>query len=63
LRIDWSEGDIFVVPSWAAVEHRSAGGADLFALTDSPVLRALGIYREETLTRPQPVLRTLEEDP
>jgi gentisate 1,2-dioxygenase len=59
LRIDWSEGDIFVIPSWAAAEHRSAGGADLFALADTPVLRALGIYREETLAGPQPVDGTL----
>lgn len=58
-RIDWSEGDIFVVPSWAVADHRSAGGADMFALTDMPVLRALGIYREETLAGPQPVHGTL----
>jgi gentisate 1,2-dioxygenase len=58
LRMDWSEGDMFVVPSWSAAEHRSGEGADLFALSDTPVLRALGIYREETLPRPQPVLRT-----
>jgi gentisate 1,2-dioxygenase len=59
LRIDWSEGDIFVVPSWAAAEHRSAAGADLFALADTPVLRALGIYREEMLAGPQTVRGTL----
>jgi gentisate 1,2-dioxygenase len=59
VRLDWSEGDMFVVPSWAAAEHRSAGGADLFALADTPVLRALGIYREQTLPGPQHVFRTL----
>ncbi|MFC4029934.1 cupin domain-containing protein [Streptomyces polygonati] len=52
---DWSAGDMFVVPSWAAVEHASAAGADLFSIGDSPVLRALGIYRELTLDAPQPV--------
>lgn len=59
LAIDWSAGDIFVIPSWAAAEHWSPGGADLFALADTPVLRALGIYREETLAEPQLVRGTL----
>ncbi|MFC4562152.1 cupin domain-containing protein [Nocardiopsis mangrovi] len=56
-RFDWTAGDMFVVPSWAAVEHRSGPGADLFGLSDTPVLRALGIYREETLLGPQEVTR------
>ncbi|MBV9383430.1 MAG: cupin domain-containing protein [Streptosporangiaceae bacterium] len=47
--MDWSEGDMFVVPSWAAAGHSSRSGADLFELADTPVLRALGIYREEVL--------------
>ena len=55
-RFDWSAGDIFVVPSWAAVEHASAQGADLFSLADSPVLRALGLYREQELDAPQEVV-------
>lgn len=54
-RFDWSAGDMFVVPSWAAAEHSSAEGADLFSIGDSPVLRALGIYRELTLAAPQSV--------
>ncbi len=54
-RFDWTAGDMFVVPSWAAERHTSAGGADLFSLGDDPVLRALGIYREETLSQPQPI--------
>ena len=54
-RFDWSPGDMFVVPSWAPVEHAAPEGADLFVLTDAPVLRALGIYREQTLPGPQPV--------
>jgi gentisate 1,2-dioxygenase len=57
--IDWSAGDIFVVPSWAAAEHRSADGADLFVLSDAPVMRALGLYREQTLAEPQQVRRIL----
>ncbi len=49
-RMDWEQGDIFVVPSWAAAEHAARDAdADLFCLSDTPVLRALGIYREEEL--------------
>lgn len=48
-RLDWDEGDMFVVPSWAPAAHWSDTGADLFELSDAPVLRALGLYREETL--------------
>ncbi|WP_041992814.1 cupin domain-containing protein [Streptomyces sp. AcH 505] len=54
-RFDWSQGDMFVVPSWAAAEHNSGPGADLFSIGDSPVLRALGIYRELALDTPQQV--------
>jgi gentisate 1,2-dioxygenase len=46
-RLDWADGDMLVVPSWAPAEHWSDAGADLFELSDAPVLRALGLYREE----------------
>lgn len=54
-RFDWGPGDMFVAPSWSAVEHSAAEQADLFVLTDAPVLRALGIYREQVLPARQPV--------
>jgi gentisate 1,2-dioxygenase len=47
-RLDWAEGDMFVIPSWVTAQHDSPAGADLFELADTPVLRALGLYREET---------------
>jgi gentisate 1,2-dioxygenase len=53
-RFRWAPGDMFAVPSWCAVEHAS-DGADLFVLTDEPVLRALGIDRREVLAAPQAV--------
>ncbi|WP_046470069.1 cupin domain-containing protein [Allosalinactinospora lopnorensis] len=52
---DWQTGDMFVVPSWSVAEHHSEGQADLFSLSDSPVLRALGVYRERVLAEPQAV--------
>jgi len=48
-RLEWAEGDMFVIPSWVPAAHWSRGGADLFELSDAPVLRALGLYREETV--------------
>jgi gentisate 1,2-dioxygenase len=54
-RFDWEPGDMFVAPSWSAVEHLAEEQADLFVLTDAPVLRALGIYREQVLPGPQAV--------
>ena len=46
---DWSEGDFFVVPSYFWHEHANTGGepAILFSLQDFPLMKSLGIYREE----------------
>jgi gentisate 1,2-dioxygenase len=49
-RYDWTERDIFCVPSWAWHEHVNASASEdavLFCLSDLPVMRALGLYREE----------------
>lgn len=49
-RFDWRERDIFCVPSWAWHEHANASDSDdacLFCLSDLPVMRALGLYREQ----------------
>ena len=60
IEMEWSADDMFVVPSWAAVEHEAHETADLFSLGDAPVLRALGLYREEPLSQPQDVLRKFD---
>ena len=46
----WERGDTFVAPPWHWVEHRNPAGepACLFQFTDEPVLRALGLWQEET---------------
>lgn len=59
-RFDWERGDAFVTPSWATVEHEALEPADLFAVTDRPVLEALHLYREETLTTPQEATRNFQ---
>jgi gentisate 1,2-dioxygenase len=48
-RFDWTEKDMFVVPPWSWHEHANETGneAILFSIQDIPVLRALGLYREE----------------
>jgi gentisate 1,2-dioxygenase len=61
-RLDWTERDIFCVPSWAFHEHANASQTDdacLFCFNDLPVMNALGLYREEALAENaghQPVL-------
>ncbi|HET6500824.1 MAG TPA: cupin domain-containing protein [Amycolatopsis sp.] len=50
--ISWGEHDIFVVPSWASYQHVNASRTEdavLFSYTNEPVLRALGLYRDEML--------------
>lgn len=46
-RFRWTTGDMLVLPSWAAVDHEADGDADLFLLSDRPVLDALGLARTE----------------
>jgi gentisate 1,2-dioxygenase len=52
---EWGPGDVFVTPSWSAVDHEAEETADLFAISDRPVLQALHVYREETLAEGQEV--------
>jgi gentisate 1,2-dioxygenase len=59
-RFDWGPGDMLAVPSWAAVDHEVSTPSDLFAITDAPVLKALGLYREATLDEPQEVVGTFQ---
>src|SRR6266498_683606 len=54
-RLEWGPGDMLAVPSWAAVDHEATEPSDLFAITDAPVLKALGLYREATLEQPQEI--------
>ncbi len=52
LRFDWTERDIFCVPSWAFHEHANGSASEdacLFSFHDLPVMHALGLYREEAL--------------
>jgi len=49
-RFDWEPGDIFTLHPWAWHEHAAGEGeAVLFSIHDTPVMEALGLYREEAL--------------
>jgi gentisate 1,2-dioxygenase len=53
--IEWSEGDIFVLPGVAAVHHADADTA-FYTVNDSPLLAYLGV--EKSKSRFQPTLYT-----
>jgi gentisate 1,2-dioxygenase len=46
----WGEKDILVVPSWATYRHINSSASQdalLFAYSNEPVVKALGLYRDE----------------
>ncbi len=55
---EWGPGDTFVTPSWASVDHEAFERADLFAISDRPVLHGLHLYREEELAERQEITGT-----
>ena len=62
IRFDWGPKDTFVVPSWHFHEHAADEEAVLFSYSDSPVLQALNLYREEPMDAPhQEVTGVFEE--
>jgi len=48
-RLEWTQGDIFVVPPWAWHHHENTSDSDsvLFSVDDWPTFKALDLYREE----------------
>jgi gentisate 1,2-dioxygenase len=38
---------VFVAPSWRWIEHRPEGDAQLFSMTDEPLLRFANYHRFE----------------
>jgi gentisate 1,2-dioxygenase len=49
-RFDWEEKDIFCVPSWVPHRHANASHSEdacLFSFNDRPVMKALGLWREQ----------------
>lgn len=54
---EWSARDVFVVPSWCPVSHRTIEDSVLFSFSDRPAQKALGIWREEATPAAEPRLR------
>jgi gentisate 1,2-dioxygenase len=48
-RYTWTHGDFFLVPPWCWHQHEANPGenAILFSMSDTPVLDAMGLHREE----------------
>ena len=46
--LDWTNRDIFVVPSWNPVSHLADEETVLFSFSDRPVQKALGLWRDQT---------------
>ncbi len=43
----WQRGDTIAVPGWVWYEHRALADAQLFELSDEPVMRMCGYWRRE----------------
>ena len=56
----WGPGDIFVVPSWAAVDHEADTTADIFEVSDEATVRALRLFRDETVEQHQEITGVFE---
>ena len=48
-RFVWSRGDTFVAPGWHPIGHRATSDAQLFVLSDEPLLRFSNYYRFEAV--------------
>lgn len=45
----WQRGDTFVAPGWHSISHRATADAELFVLSDEPLLRFSNYYRFEAM--------------
>ena len=45
----WKRGDTVVAPSWTRIEHRAASDAQMFEMSDEPLMRFSNYYRFEAM--------------
>jgi len=43
----WQRGDIFCVPTWTKFEHKAASDAQLFCMSDEPLMKFARFYKAE----------------
>lgn len=48
-RFSWRRGDTFVAPGWHAISHQASSDAQLFVLSDEPLLQFSNYYRFEAV--------------
>jgi len=48
-RFSWRRGDTLAAPSWHAITHHASSDAQLFAMSDEPLLRFANYYRFEAV--------------
>ena len=48
-RFAWQRGDTFVAPGWHVISHRATSDAQVFEMSDEPLLRFSNYYRFEAL--------------
>src|SRR5215471_11282906 len=46
-RFSWKPGDTLAAPSWCTISHQATSDAELFAMSDEPLLRFSKYYRFE----------------
>ena len=56
----WVAGDMFVVPSWVPFDHQADTTSDLFEVSDEATLRALRLFRDETVDGHQDITGVFE---
>lgn len=58
--LHWAKNDTFVVPSWAWHKHENVGDSDavLYGVSDMPIAKKLGLYREQGEGEPDGAWRT-----
>jgi gentisate 1,2-dioxygenase len=47
IRVDWTKGDVFAVPSWTMTTHHASTEAVLFGASDRATQEKLGLWREQ----------------
>jgi gentisate 1,2-dioxygenase len=50
--LEWTQGDVFVVPPWVRYAHEVARESVLFSISDRPAQEALGFWREDRAAKP-----------
>ncbi len=51
-KLEWETGDVLAIPHWTWVQHENRSATEpafLFSSTDTPILQAIGIYRDEII--------------